>query len=267
MLIEKTLFGTVDKVQIALERLKKYEPPEGYCVCFSGGKDSVVTLDLVKRSGVKFSAHYSVMTVEPPQLLQFIREKYPEVEMIPPKKSMFDLIIKHGMPPMRKFRYCTFEMKMDKGAGKVKVDGVRAEESRRRAKRKIFENDSKNGGAFLHVIHEWKSRDVWQYIRENKIPYCALYDEGFERLGCILCPCSTPRKILQDLRTFPEIVEKYRRACIAAFDKRISAGKKYKNWKNGADMFRSWICLLLKERKKKPPTEKEISLFEEVKEL
>ena len=49
MLIENTLFGTVDKVQVAIDKLKKYEPPEGYYVCFSGGKDSTVIYDLVKK--------------------------------------------------------------------------------------------------------------------------------------------------------------------------------------------------------------------------
>lgn len=49
MLIENTLFGTVDKVQEAIELLKEHEPPDGYHVSFSGGKDSCVIYDLVKK--------------------------------------------------------------------------------------------------------------------------------------------------------------------------------------------------------------------------
>ncbi len=41
-LIEKTLFETVDKVDKAVMRLKHFEPPEGYYLAFSGGKDSFV---------------------------------------------------------------------------------------------------------------------------------------------------------------------------------------------------------------------------------
>jgi len=49
MLTEATLFGTVDRVATAIDRLREFEPPEGYFVAFSGGKDSIVALDLVRR--------------------------------------------------------------------------------------------------------------------------------------------------------------------------------------------------------------------------
>ena len=42
-----------EKTEEALEILRKNEPPDGYYVAYSGGKDSTVILDLVRRSGVK----------------------------------------------------------------------------------------------------------------------------------------------------------------------------------------------------------------------
>ena len=51
-------FEGYDKVQVAIMRLQQFQPPEGYYLAFSGGKDSVVLYDLAVKSGVKFDAHY-----------------------------------------------------------------------------------------------------------------------------------------------------------------------------------------------------------------
>lgn len=75
-LLEETLFGSHDKVAIALQRLRTFEPPEGYYLAFSGGKDSQCVYHLCKEAGVKFDAHYSHTTVDPPEVIYFMREHY-----------------------------------------------------------------------------------------------------------------------------------------------------------------------------------------------
>lgn len=67
MLVETNLFGTTDKVQKAIDRLRMFEPPEGYYLAFSGGKDSQTIYHLTKMAGVKFDAHYNHTTVDPPE--------------------------------------------------------------------------------------------------------------------------------------------------------------------------------------------------------
>jgi len=47
-----------EHIKIAMRRLQQFEPPEGYYLAFSGGKDSTVLLHLAKASGVKYDAHY-----------------------------------------------------------------------------------------------------------------------------------------------------------------------------------------------------------------
>lgn len=138
MLVENTLYGEVDKVTIAMNRLRLHEPPEGYYVAFSGGKDSCVVLDLCKRAGVKYDAHYNVTTVDPPELVKFIREHYPEAwkGRNKPEKSMWDLIIEKRMPPTRLVRYCCQVLKEGGGAKRFVITGVRHAESAKRSKRR-----------------------------------------------------------------------------------------------------------------------------------
>lgn len=58
----------------AIALLRLHEPPEGYYLAFSGGKDSCVIKELAKRAGVKFDAHYGNTTIDPPELVRFIKK-------------------------------------------------------------------------------------------------------------------------------------------------------------------------------------------------
>ena len=128
----------VDKVQIAIQRLKNFEPPDGYFVAFSGGKDSQCIYHLCEIAGVKFDAHYSVTSVDPPSLVKFVRNQYPNVHFgIPHDENgkpitMWNLIPKKLMPPTRKSRYCCEILKESSGKGRVTVTGVRWAESTNR---------------------------------------------------------------------------------------------------------------------------------------
>lgn len=54
------------KIETSIKRLRSFEPPEGYFLAFSGGKDSQCIYHLAKMAGVKFDAHYNVTSVDPP---------------------------------------------------------------------------------------------------------------------------------------------------------------------------------------------------------
>lgn len=150
-LIEETLFGRVDKVQKAIDRLKSFVPLEGYYTAFSGGKDSQCVYHLCKMAGVKFDAHYSVTGVDPPQLVLFIKHNYPDVKFEynywndgkpehyfpngkPKQITMWSLIADHTIPPTRQARYCCSSLKETGGGGRVVVTGVRWAESQNRRK-------------------------------------------------------------------------------------------------------------------------------------
>lgn len=95
-------------------------------------------LPLAKMAEVEFEAHYHVTSVDPPELIYFIREHYPDVIFdIPHDKdgnriSMWSLISQHAMPPTRLVRYCCAELKETNGDGRMVMTGVRWAESARR---------------------------------------------------------------------------------------------------------------------------------------
>lgn len=133
-------FNGRDKVDKAILRLQTYEPPEGYYLCFSGGKDSCVIKALADMAGVKYDAHYNVTSVDPPELVRFIKEKHSDVEFTHRydkdgnRITMWSLIPQKQMPPTRLVRYCCASLKESGGGGRLKVTGVRwAESSRRKA--------------------------------------------------------------------------------------------------------------------------------------
>ncbi len=149
-----------EKVKKAIDRIRSFEGiadnhaddgMHGYYLAFSGGKDSVALKALMDMAGVKYDAHYRVTSVDPPELVRFIKDKHPDVVFEIPRYpgewneetgdydrgkqiTMWNLIPKKLMPPTRIVRYCCEYLKEDGGDGRFTVTGVRWAESVNRAK-------------------------------------------------------------------------------------------------------------------------------------
>lgn len=132
-----------EKVAKSIERLKAFEPEEGYYLAFSGGKDSVVCKALLDKAGVKYDAHYRVTSVDPPELVRFIKNQHPDVHRDVPRYpedyknpklagkpiTMWNLIPEKLIPPTRLIRYCCAALKESGGDGRMTITGVRWSES------------------------------------------------------------------------------------------------------------------------------------------
>ena len=233
-----------DKIITAKKLMKEYEPREGYILAFSGGKDSTVLLDLAKRAGVKFKARYLITTIEHPETLEFVSQ-FPEVELIEPRKTIFELIEQKGFPPLRKYRYCTAELKAKTDRDRFKLIGIRAAESRKREKYEPIVSEGKD--RHLYPIFDWSDGEIWQYIGRYRLKYNPLYNCGYTRVGCVLCPYARKAILKYELEKYSDIVEKYRAACIRAYEKKMLEGKKYYNIHSGEELFEWWLnCMLTK---------------------
>ena len=245
-------------------------PEDGYFVGFSGGKDSQVLLDLVKRSGVKFKAHYNVTTIDPPENVRFIRQYYPEVHFIHPRMTFLEIIEKRGFPTMN-HRFCCDELKEKTSAGNVILTGVRAEESNKRSKYREVEIKSKRvehlDRSKTHTIEsieqnehrcikgkdvimvfpllKWSRTDIWQYIADHNIPHNPCYDIA-GRVGCMFCPFASRRQI----EIYEKLYPKYKNAIIKHFrihlekkphpDNGMSAEDYYDWWKSNMTI-KEWL--------------------------
>lgn len=210
------------KVENAIMILKQYEPPEGYFVAFSGGKDSMVILDLVRKANVKHDVHFHKTSIDPPELLKYIKEYYPDIIWERPDRTMFQLIEQRHMMPTRFRRFCCSVLKECYGYGRLCLTGIRKAESRKRNSRTMFERDTVkiHNKQMIHIIIDWSDKDVWNYIHAYKLPYCQLYDDGWKRIGCIGCPYANRKLQFKRYPNFQKAyIEAMRRSMMVKPDK------------------------------------------------
>lgn len=184
---------------------------DGYYNCFSGGKDSIVVKKLMQMAGVKFHSRYNNVTIDPPELVWYIREHHADVRWNnPPMHMLTKMLEKSNGPPTRLARWCCEIYKEQGGKGVFRVIGVRAEESaRRKGLWKSLTPDRKSGVSLCPILY-WTEDDVWNFIRMMNLPYCCLYDEVdchgcklFKRLGCVGCPMGGPNGQRKDFARWP----------------------------------------------------------------
>lgn len=257
LLIENTLLGEINKEEIAIQRCIEFQnrnPERKNILAFSGGKDSIVTYDILKRSGIEFEAIYSRTSVDPPELIYFMNKYYPEVYKQPYKinkkykgngeVTMWSLLSNRALPPTRRMRYCCDILKERTGEeGDTIFTGVRWEESSNRSKQSMVGFWKKK--IMVRPIIDFTDEEIWEYIHKYNLPYCELYDKGWDRIGCIGCPLGSNQ--VKELESYPKYKENYIRAFNRMIEYRKSKGMKTK-WETGQDIYDWWIGEIQKDK-------------------
>lgn len=139
------------------ERLAmNYDPDDGYFLAFSGGKDSQALYHVAVLGGIKFKAHMNLTSVDPPEVIRFVKKQYPDVALTKPKDSIYNIAVKMGILPTMRTRWCCQEFKEMAGAGKVTLIGIRKQESTRRAKRKEVEISNHKFQGTLEQLDDYR---------------------------------------------------------------------------------------------------------------
>lgn len=216
--LEKKVQRAIKLIQSASKIATENGCPE-IEVCYSGGKDSDVILELTKMAGVSYRAIYKNTTIDPSGTIKHAKEMGAEV--LRPKKTFFQLVREKGFPTMF-VRFCCSELKEYKILDYAIV-GVRREESAKRMKRykepemcRVF---SKNVKARHYMpILDWTLNDVEEFIRERNIKCAPVYYDEYgnfhveRRLGCVACPLISPKQRIEQFKQYPNLVKAWIRA-------------------------------------------------------
>lgn len=161
--LKRASAGLRQKMQHSVELLRKaerisinYDRENGYYLAFSGGKDSQALYHIAQLAGVRFQGHMNLTSVDPPEVIRFVKKSYPEVELIKPSKSIYQIAVEKQILPTMRVRWCCAEYKETAGAGKVTLIGIRHAESSRRAKRNEVEINNHKFSGTLDDLDEYR---------------------------------------------------------------------------------------------------------------
>ena len=222
-LLEKLAAETIKKIyNTYVEYMSKVDV---FYVAFSGGKDSVVTLDLVQRAlphnkfkvlfgdtGMEFPDTYETVKAIAQQCeergIEFLRAK----SMLTPSDSW-------GLfgPPAVTNRWCCSVHKtgpqvvlLRECLGNLNFrgmafTGIRGDESASRSEYDDVSLGKKVRGQYsCHPILEWNSAELFSYIYEQKLWINSTYKKGNTRAGCLVCPMSAGKHEYMKRQCYPE---------------------------------------------------------------
>ena len=213
-LLEKLAAETIKKIyNIYVEYMDRVDV---FYVAFSGGKDSVVALDLVQRAlpHNKFKVLFGDTGMEFPDTYKIVEQverncTESKIEFLR-AKSDFDPKVtwREFGPPAQTMRWCC---SVHKTAPQIILlreytnnphfrgmafTGIRGDESASRSEYEGISHGEKVRGQYsCHPILEWNSAELFSYIYERQLLINDAYKKGNSRAGCLVCPLATSKNM------------------------------------------------------------------------
>ena len=180
---------------------------------FSGGKDSTAVWHIAQKAGVT-NAFFIDTGLEFPETIEFVKSQ--NVEFISKAGNFWQAVEKAG-PPAKDHRWCCKLLKLNplkvhlNETGEcLTVQGNRWYESWNRAELEaVTQNPNNPLQLNISPIRSWRALDVFFYLWLKEIPYNPLYEMGYERIGCYLCPAMLEAEQENMHKTHPEMAKRW----------------------------------------------------------
>ena len=213
-LLEKLSAETIKKIYNTY--VEYMDRVDVFYVAFSGGKDSVVTLDLVQRAlpHNKFKVLFGDTGMEFPDTYKVVEQiericTDSKIEFLRAKSDFSpEFTWRQFGPPAQTMRWCC---SVHKTAPQIILlreytnnphfrgmafTGVRGDESASRSEYEGVSHGEKVRGQYsCHPILEWNSAELFSYIYERQLLINDAYKKGNSRAGCLVCPLATSKNM------------------------------------------------------------------------
>ena len=179
----------------------------------SFGAEDVVLIDLLVKMNPKariFTLDTGRLNEETYDVMERIRSKYKiSIESYFPDRQKVEAL--ERQKGFFSFRESVDNRKECCGIRKVEplgralsclkawMTGLRREQAVTRTTIQKIEIDEAHGGILkINPLADWSEKQVWDYIKANKVPYNRLHDRGYPSIGC--APCTRAVKPGEDIR-------------------------------------------------------------------
>lgn len=203
---------TFDTDEIIDWAFEEFSPKIALACSFQA--EGSVLIDLIHRLRGKdfrvFTLDTGRLNQETYDCMEAIRARYGiEIEVFCPDAAQVEGMVRHH--GMNLFYDSIEQRKLCCGIRKVEplkralsglnawMTGLRREQAVTRAEARKVELDKEHGGLVkINPLVDWSFDEVWKYIRDHKVPFNRLHEQGYPSIGC--APCTRAVKPGEDLR-------------------------------------------------------------------